>query len=86
MSATSSSVNAFLHPRNPYKQRPNFKELVKIDARFRQKAKLDLTGKVTVDFNDRDAVSALSAALLRKDFNLDVNLPANHLVPTLPLR
>lgn len=45
-----------------------------------------MTGKIEIDFKDAAAVRALTTALLKKDFDLIVELPADRLVPTLPLR
>lgn len=39
-----------------------------------------------IDFSDEEALRTLTKCLLRKDFNLDVSLPPNQLIPTLPLR
>lgn len=46
----------------------------------------DITGKVTLDFKDADAVRALTCTLLKKDFDLDVEIPLDKLIPTVPLR
>nr|CAG4650088.1 EOG090X04JL [Sida crystallina] len=75
-----------MHPRNPYRNRPNFKELALKFPEFRQYAKQKLCGKVELNFKDPAAVRALTTVLLKKDFNLEVELPPNRLVPTLPLR
>nr|CAG4636937.1 EOG090X04JL [Ceriodaphnia reticulata]SVE72878.1 EOG090X04JL [Ceriodaphnia reticulata] len=75
-----------MHPRNPYQTPPDFKELALKFPEFRKHAKQKLTGKIEIDFKDAAAVRALSEVLLKKDFNLDVELPSNRLVPTLPLR
>lgn len=45
-----------------------------------------LDGKVMMDFKDKEALSMLTKILLKKDFNLDVDLPPDRLVPTVPLR
>lgn len=45
-----------------------------------------MTGKVSIDFKDISALRALSTTLLKKDFDLDVNIPLNKLIPTIPLR
>lgn len=45
-----------------------------------------LSGKIEIDFKDAAAVRSLSTVLLKRDFNLDVELPPDRLVPTLPLR
>lgn len=46
----------------------------------------DVTGKVTIDFKDPQSLRVLTKCLLKKDFNLDVEIPSDRLVPTLPLR
>ena len=45
-----------------------------------------MTGKIEIDFKDADAVRALTTVLLKRDFDLVVELPPERLVPTLPLR
>ncbi|PNF30379.1 hypothetical protein B7P43_G13417 [Cryptotermes secundus] len=80
------SQNKYMHPRNIYKTRPNFKELATSYPEFRKFAKQDITGKVTIDFKNQEALRALTTTLLHKDFGLRVEIPLNHLVPALPLR
>lgn len=46
----------------------------------------DITGKVSIDFKDPQALRILTKCLLKSDFNLDVVIPEDCLVPTLPLR
>ena len=50
------SLNAFLHPRNPYRTRPDFKALATKYPEFRKVVTTTLEGKVKVDFTDREAV------------------------------
>lgn len=45
-----------------------------------------LDGKITYDFRNQDGLRLLTTILLKKDFNLDVNLPVGKLIPTIPLR
>lgn len=45
-----------------------------------------LNGKITFDFKNQEALRLLSTILLKKDFDLDVELPVGKLVPTVPLR
>ena len=52
----SMSLNAFLHPRNPYRTRPDFKALATKYPEFRKVVTTTLEGKVKVDFTDREAV------------------------------
>lgn len=46
----------------------------------------DAKGKVTIDFKDPQSLRVLTKCLLKADFNLDVEIPEDRLVPTLPLR
>lgn len=46
----------------------------------------DVTGKITIDFKDPHSLRVLTKCLLKSDFNLDVDIPKDRLVPTLPLR
>lgn len=39
-----------------------------------------------IDFEDENALRILTKCLLKRDFNLTVNIPPKQLVPTLPLR
>ncbi|PSN53309.1 hypothetical protein C0J52_04676 [Blattella germanica] len=80
------SQNKYMHHRNIYRNPPNFKELAITYPEFRKYAKQDIKGKVTLDFKDQEALRALTKTLLHKDFGLQVEIPANRLVPTLPLR
>lgn len=80
------ALNKKMHPRNPYKKPPSFKELALKNDEFRQHAKIEISGKVTIDFKNGAALRALTRALLKEDWGLDVVLPPEYLVPTLPLR
>ncbi|XP_046966198.1 U6 small nuclear RNA (adenine-(43)-N(6))-methyltransferase [Vanessa cardui] len=80
------ALNKFMHPRNIYKTPPDFSNLAKKYKEFSDVAKVDITGKVSIDFKDPHALRVLTKYLLKSDFNLDVNIPEDRLVPTLPLR
>ncbi|XP_053679009.1 U6 small nuclear RNA (adenine-(43)-N(6))-methyltransferase [Anopheles nili] len=80
------AVNEFMHPRNRYRHKPNFQELVKLFPELKEVANVDLTGKVKLDYRNRQAVQLLSKCLLLRDFHLKIELPPEKLVPTLPLR
>lgn len=43
-------------------------------------------GKIIFDFKNPDALRCLTLILLKKDFGLELNIPENKLIPTLPLR
>lgn len=80
------AMNKYMHPRNIYKTPPNFKQLAIEFPEFRKYCTQDITGKVKIDFKDVNALRALSCTLLKKDFDLDVTIPPNKLIPTIPLR
>ncbi|XP_071524224.1 RNA N(6)-adenosine-methyltransferase METTL16 isoform X1 [Panulirus ornatus] len=79
-------LNKFMHPRNPYRTPPSFKKLATKYPDFRAHCTYDLTGKVFLDFKSPKALRALTTCLLDQDFGLQVNIPDDRLVPTLPLR
>nr|CAH7718667.1 unnamed protein product [Callosobruchus chinensis] len=80
------AMNKYMHPRNIYKTPPDFKQLSAQFPEFKEFLKLDITGKLTLDFKDTKCLRALSQTLLKKDFALDVEMPLNKLIPTIPLR
>lgn len=43
-------------------------------------------GKVHIDFKNPDALKVLTKTLLKRDFDLEVEIPKDTLIPTLPLR
>ncbi|CAG9801567.1 unnamed protein product [Chironomus riparius] len=75
-----------MHPRNIYKTPPNFDNLRKLYPEFAEKIQVDVNGKIKLDFKDPEAVRILTKCCLKKDFNLDVDIPSDKLLPTLPLR
>ncbi|XP_059622474.1 U6 small nuclear RNA (adenine-(43)-N(6))-methyltransferase [Phlebotomus argentipes] len=80
------SKNKFMHERNIYKKPPDFTELAVKYPEFLKVCKLDLNGSAQVDFRNPDTLRILTKCLLLRDFQLDVEIPAGKLVPTLPLR
>ncbi|CAH2262822.1 U6 small nuclear RNA (adenine-(43)-N(6))-methyltransferase [Pararge aegeria] len=80
------ALNKFMHPRNIYKTPPDFAKLAKTNEEFSGVAKVDISGKVSIDFKNPHSLRVLTKCLLKTDFNLDVVIPEDRLVPTLPLR
>ncbi|GAB1607970.1 RNA N6-adenosine-methyltransferase mettl16-like [Argonauta hians] len=81
------SLNQYMHPRNLYKKRkPNFKELALKYPDFKMHLEHNLAGKLVLDFKNPAALRLLSTILLKEDFGLEVDIPADRLVPTIPLR
>ena len=53
------SLNKWMHPRNPYKTPPNFKEMAVEYPDFRKVVTQDISGKIYLDFTDPTAISIL---------------------------
>ncbi|VDO27092.1 unnamed protein product [Haemonchus placei] len=81
------SLNRYMHPRNPYKDKPpDFNDLATRFADFRAHCTLGSNGRVFVNFQEDGAVRSLAKALLKKDFDLEIELPHGCLVPRVPQR
>ncbi|XP_076278580.1 U6 small nuclear RNA (adenine-(43)-N(6))-methyltransferase isoform X2 [Lasioglossum baleicum] len=80
------SLRKYMHYRNRYKKVPDFKQLALLYPVFRNVVNIDLTGKVKIDFKNEECLRILTEVLLKHDFNLDIQIPPNKLIPTLPLR
>ncbi|KAM0786115.1 hypothetical protein ACM66B_006925 [Microbotryomycetes sp. NB124-2] len=74
--------------RNPYsgEQQVDFDVLALQDDSFAAFVKRTAKGRPTIDWTDQHAIKALSTALLRRDFGLDVELPDDRLCPMVPGR
>ncbi|XP_052862928.1 U6 small nuclear RNA (adenine-(43)-N(6))-methyltransferase [Anopheles cruzii] len=80
------SVNGQMHPRNRYREKPDFQELIKQFPELAQVSVVDLNGRVRLDYKNAQTLQTLTKCLLLKDFGLTLELPPDKLVPTLPLR
>ena len=75
-------MNKYMHPRNPYKKRIDFKLIA---ARFPAFASiLDQNGKL--DFSNREHARLLTKCLLKRDYNLEIEFPQDSLSPSLTLK
>ncbi|RXW18151.1 hypothetical protein EST38_g7706 [Candolleomyces aberdarensis] len=72
-----------MHPRNPYRQRIDFVEL---SRQYHELKPYVNTHTKTIDFRDDDAQRALTRAILKVDFGLEVDLPNDRLCPPVPNR
>ncbi|KYQ60185.1 Putative methyltransferase METT10D [Trachymyrmex zeteki] len=80
------SVKQYIHPRNKYKRPPDYKQLAVLYPEFREIAIMDFTGKVRIDFKERRSLHVLTETLLKHDFDLHVDIPADNLNPAISLR
>lgn len=75
-----------MHPRNIYRNRINFKQLADLYPDFAGHLTIEDNGRVSIDYADPVALRSLTECLLDTDFRLKVTIPADRLVPTLPMR
>ncbi|KAM6450040.1 RNA N(6)-adenosine-methyltransferase METTL16 [Liasis olivaceus] len=81
------ALNKSMHARNRYKNKPpDFAYLASKYPEFKQHVQINLSGRVSVNFKDPQAVRALTCTLLKEDFGLQIDIPLERLIPTVPLR
>ncbi|XP_068022025.1 RNA N6-adenosine-methyltransferase METTL16 [Melanerpes formicivorus] len=81
------ALNKSMHARNRYKDKPpDFAYLAAKYPEFQQHLQTTLTGRVSLNFKDPEAVRALTCTLLKEDFGLTIDIPVERLIPTVPLR
>ncbi|XP_039215056.1 RNA N6-adenosine-methyltransferase METTL16 isoform X1 [Crotalus tigris] len=81
------ALNKSMHARNRYKNKPpDFAFLASKYPEFKQHVQINLSGRVSVNFKDPQAVRALTCTLLKEDFGLQIDIPLERLIPTVPLR
>lgn len=80
------SFNQFMHPRNIYRKKIDFKQLVNLYPDFAKHLITEENGRVSIDYTEPVALRFLTECLLDKDFRLKVVIPEDRLIPTLPMR
>ena len=81
------AFNTFMHERNIYRNQPDFAKLAADFPEFHKHVIFDGKGhKARVDFSNTETLRMLTKILLKKDFNLDIEIPESYLIPTVPQR
>jgi 23S rRNA (adenine1618-N6)-methyltransferase len=76
-----------LHPRNQHKQGYDFERLLAQTPDLARFVTLNPMGRMTIDFQDAQAVRMLNRALLRTHYKIDFwDIPADYLCPPIPGR
>ena len=81
-----------MHPRNRFREhKPDFGAYIQVHKSLEQhlvkRKKPTVDGfTYTMDFSDPDALRELTCACLKHEFDLDLCIPPNHLIPTVPQR
>lgn len=81
------SFNRFMHPRNVFRNKPDYAELAKIYPEFSDiviyKGKCP---RSTLNYSDTNSLRVLTTTLLKHYFQLNVDIPLNRLIPAVPQR
>ncbi|CAH1230766.1 METTL16 [Branchiostoma lanceolatum] len=82
------ALNKYMHPRNKYKNNPpDFATLAKKYPDFAQYVTYNKSEtRGFINFKEPEAMRCLTCTLLKEDFGLEVEIPNDRLIPTLPLR
>ncbi|XP_027203319.1 U6 small nuclear RNA (adenine-(43)-N(6))-methyltransferase [Dermatophagoides pteronyssinus] len=80
------AFNQFMHPRNIYRKKLDYDHLGREYPEFGQHVCHDEKGKSYIDYSDIVVLRSLTKTLLKNDFHLDVQIPEQRLVPTIPMR
>ena len=76
-----------MHERNIFKEKkPDFDKLALEHKEFSPFVMKGSSGKCYVNFKDPASLRALSLVLLKKYFNIELAIPLDRLIPTIPLR
>jgi hypothetical protein len=76
-----------MHPRNPfYNNTPDFGKLREIYPEFSKFCIKKADNQYTIDFKKSESLKALCCVLLKDLFKLTIDLPLDHLIPTVPQR
>ena len=75
-----------MHPRNIYRDKPNFLKISEDFPDLKKHLKFYDNGKVTLNFDDQDALRCLTKVLLKQDFGYEISIPENRLIPAIPQR
>jgi hypothetical protein len=65
------NFSSFIHPRNPY-AKYDYESIAKEFLEFKSYLSNGPSGKVFLDWTDRDAVRCLMRCCLKRDFKLDL--------------
>ncbi|KAF8162434.1 S-adenosyl-L-methionine dependent methyltransferase [Mycena galopus ATCC 62051] len=74
-----------MHPRNPYKTPPDFRQLAKVYPAL-EPCIISYSGSFSIDFKNETSQRRLTEALLHRDFGISLDLPLNRLCPPVPNR
>jgi 23S rRNA (adenine1618-N6)-methyltransferase len=78
---------AMLHPRNPHRERYNFKQLIETNPALKPFVRPNAFGDESIDFSNPAAVLMLNKSLLKHFYKIDFwEIPDGYLCPPIPGR
>jgi 23S rRNA (adenine1618-N6)-methyltransferase len=78
---------AMLHPRNPHRERYNFKQLIETNPALKSFVRPNAFGDESIDFSNPAAVLMLNKSLLKHFYKIDFwEIPDGYLCPPIPGR
>ncbi|MBP7256540.1 MAG: 23S rRNA (adenine(1618)-N(6))-methyltransferase RlmF [Chitinophagales bacterium] len=78
---------AMLHPRNPHRERYNFKQLIETNPALKPFVRPNAFGDESIDFSNSAAVLMLNKSLLKHFYKIDFwEIPDGYLCPPIPGR
>jgi 23S rRNA (adenine1618-N6)-methyltransferase len=78
---------AMLHPRNPHRERYNFKQLIETNTALKPFVRPNAFGDESIDFSNPAAVLMLNKSLLKHFYAIDFwEIPDGYLCPPIPGR
>ncbi len=76
-----------LHPRNPHRERYNFKQLIETNPALKPFVRPNAFGDESIDFSNPAAVLMLNKSLLKHFYKIDFwEIPDGYLCPPIPGR
>lgn len=81
-----SKIKTNLHPRNLHRNRYDFHDLANQFQDLKNFLIKNPLGELTIDYTNPLAVKALNAAILKRFYKLDWDIPPNFLCPPIPGR
>lgn len=82
-----TSLKTALHPRNPHRERYDFKSLISADPKLGSFVGPNKFGDESIDFSNPEAVKALNRAILKSFYQIEFwDIPEGYLCPPIPGR
>lgn len=75
-----------MHRNNVFRKKPDYKNLALEFKELSRHMTVGLRGKLRYNFDDPEALRAFTCALMKSQFQKELILPTNRLIPAIPQR